>query len=560
MAATLAGLRYAHIWPPVLLVDGSSRRLDPATTQLRPVPERNNPVTDGNRSWPAPLLWETDSGVRMLAARSRDDLAAAGTVEAALTAHQESYAPVIIDAASGLPSDLIWARTASAGFSVVLMTRPDQYSLAEAAEALVWMHDRKLVTKHQVTVVINHGIGIASRRTRRRARHDLRPRYRTVRVRDAPTVDGRRARVVLSRDGCDQHKQLHRLPRRGAGLGIGHTLRIGARRLIPAALATISISLIIISISSSFWLVLVLFTVTGLGSGSGNVAVLGLVSHWFQRSLRGRASGLVVSGSGYAIMLTGLIIPLINSVYGVNGWRVGWFVLALLVVVVAITAGVLLRNHPEDVGLAAQGHPVKDAHPHAPVPAAEQRRATWHLGMIYFTFGFSYVIYVTFIVTTLVEERGFRESTAGWFWFAFGFFSIFSGPIFGALSDRASRRVGLVTVFAMHTVAFGLVSLPLPAPFLYLSVLLFGMSAWSIPGIMGAAVGDYMGPHQAVHALGILTVFTGVGQTIGPAIAGVLADRSGTFYSSYLLAAVLAALGGLLSLALRSPSSAHRAA
>ena len=166
MAATLAGLPYAHIWPPVLLVDGSSRRLDPATTQLRPVPEQNDPVTDGSRPWPPPLLWEAESGVRMLAARSRDDRAAAWTVEAALTAHQESYAPVIIDAASGLPSDLIWARTAPTGFSVLLMTRPDQYSLAETAEALVWMHDRQLVTKRQVTVVINHGVGLSSRRTR----------------------------------------------------------------------------------------------------------------------------------------------------------------------------------------------------------------------------------------------------------------------------------------------------------------------------------------------------------------------------------------------------------
>ena len=233
------------------------------------------------------------------------------------------------------------------------------------------------------------------------------------------------------------------------------TVRLGARRLIAAALATISASLMIISISSSFWLVLILFTVTGLGSGSANVAIMGLISHWFQRSLRGRASGLVVTGSGYAIMLSGLIIPLINSIYGANGWRVGWFVLALLVVVVAVAAALLLRNHPQDVGLAAAGHAVKDGHPHTPASAAEQRRATWHLGMIYFAFGLSYVIYVTFIVTTLVQERGFRESTAGWFWFAFGFFSIFPVRFSAVLSDRTSRRIGFAAVFALHAAAFG---------------------------------------------------------------------------------------------------------
>jgi MFS family permease len=60
------------------------------------------------------------------------------------------------------------------------------------------------------------------------------------------------------------------------------------------------------------------------------------------------------------------------------------------------------------------------------------------------------------------------------------------------------------------------------------------------------------GPRQAAHSLGILTVFVGAGQVIGPVVTGVLADRSGSFDSSYLLAAILAAAGVLLSLTLRS--------
>ena len=192
-------------------------------------------------------------------------------------------------------------------------------------------------------------------------------------------------------------------------------------------------------------------------------------------------------------------------------------------------------------------------------PDGRAAAATWHLGLICFTFGFSFVIYVTFIVTTLVQDRGFSERRAGWLWFAFGFVSIFSGPIFGVLSDRTSRRVGFAAVFAMQGLAYALVSTALPTAFLYLSVILLGLSAWSIPGIMGAAVGDYMGPRQAAHSLGVLTVFVGAGQVIGPVVAGVLGDRSGSFDSSYLLAAILAAAGVLLSLTLRSPSSSHRA-
>jgi len=110
----------------------------------------------------------------------------------------------------------------------------------------------------------------------------------------------------------------------------------------------------------------------------------------------------------------------------------------------------------------------------------------------------------------------------------------------------------------MHAVSFLLVGLDLPDPSLYFSVVFFGIAAWSIPGIMGAAVGDYMSPHQAVRSLGVLTVFFGAGQAIGPAVAGVLADRSGNFNSSYLLAAAFAAVGGLLSVGMRQPGSQPR--
>ena len=82
-------------------------------------------------------------------------------VQTALAAVEDRYAPVIIDNPCGLPSESPW--TTAAGFSVVLVVRPDEYSLTAAAEALVWMHDQHLVTKQQVTVVLNYGAGTRTR-------------------------------------------------------------------------------------------------------------------------------------------------------------------------------------------------------------------------------------------------------------------------------------------------------------------------------------------------------------------------------------------------------------
>jgi len=161
---------------------------------------------------------------------------------------------------------------------------------------------------------------------------------------------------------------------------------------------------------------------------------------------------------------------------------------------------------------------------------------------------------VTFIVTSLVKEHGFSEAIAGSFWSAIGFLSLFSGPVFGTLSDRIGRRGGLAIVFSIQTAAYLLVALPLPVEALYLSIACFGVVAWSIPSIMLAAVSDQVGPEHALSAFGFITFVFGLGQIAGPAVAGLLAERTGSFHSSFGMAAAFAALAIALTTRLRKPA------
>lgn len=329
------------------------------------------------------------------------------------------------------------------------------------------------------------------------------------------------------------------------------------RAVIATSLALIAVALASVSAAASFWAVLATFTVTGLGSGAANVAMVGLVSRWFLRSVRGWATGLVVGGIGLGLMLSGLLVPAVNAAAGASdGWRVSWRIMAGVIAAVTVIAATLLRNQPDEVGLSPAGHPIRDAVEPEPVSLPEQRRTTIRLGLIYAMYGFSYAIYATFIVTSLVDERGFAESSAGRIWAVVGFLSLFCS-LFGAFSDRVGRKLGLATVFGVQTIAFLVVGLHLPGVLLYVSVFLFGITAWSVPGIMGATAGDYMPPGQAIKALGALTAFFGVGQAAGPAIAGVLADRTGDFGTSYLLAAAAALLGLGGALAMRQPGNQH---
>lgn len=339
--------------------------------------------------------------------------------------------------------------------------------------------------------------------------------------------------------------------------------RIGQRQFIFLSLLLVGLTMALLSVAQAFPLLLALYVLTGMGSGGANVSVMSLASSWFARNNRGKAAGFMAVGSGYAIVFAGLFIPFVNRSLGSEGWRTSWQVLGGMVVVIAFLCLLFLRNKPADLGLAMPTEIDSRAHANGPDTlgvanttthfSIYRSRALYHLGAIYFLFGYTYVIYATFIVTTLVKERGLSEAVAGNFWSVVGFLSLFSGPVFGSISDRLGRKAGLVIVFSIQCLAYLLVASGLPGNFLYLSIFCYGIVAWSIPAIMAAAVGDYAGPVYAAKALGFITLVFGLGQMAGPAIAGMLAQNAGSFSSSFYMAAAMAALAILLSAFLKKP-------
>lgn len=341
-----------------------------------------------------------------------------------------------------------------------------------------------------------------------------------------------------------------------SGFAVRH---FGSRRLIFAALLLVGVSMALVGAAESFLSVLGLYLVTGVGSGAANIPMMGLVTNWFARSARGKAAGFVVSGSGFAILLSGRLIPWVNSLRGEEGWRLNWMLLAAMVLCVAVICFAVLRDRPEDMGLKRVGAEGEEASGQGGGAAVRRRpsvRTIAHLGSIYFLFGFTYVIYATFVVTFLVREHGYSESVAGTFWSVVGLLSLLSGPVFGTLSDRWGRRRGLMVVFAIQTTAYLLAASGRGGAFLYVSVCLYGMVAWSIPGIMAALAGDRAGPERVAQVFGMITFIFGIGQISGPALAGYLADRTGTFTTSFTLAAGMTLAAIVLTALLKYTSPA----
>lgn len=336
------------------------------------------------------------------------------------------------------------------------------------------------------------------------------------------------------------------------------TRRLSARQLITIGLLIISMTLAAISQTREFALLTFLYALTGIGSGCAFVPVMSLASHWFHPSHRGRAAGIFLAGAGLGIIVSGFIVPRLQPAFGLAPWQVGWLVFAGLSLILAVISAVMLRNRPAEMGLQPYGRPPgPDVSTERPArDHSSGRSVILHLGAIYALYGLTYMVYTTFIVTTMVQDFTLSRDDAGDLWAWVGFISMFSGALFGLISDHLGRRMGMMIAFAVFCLAYALVALNMGPLGLYISITLFGFTAWSIPTIISAAAGDYLGVDAAAGGLAMMTFIFTIGQSVGPAMGGYLAQATGGFAVGYGITAALAVVAIMLCFWLRPP---HRA-
>jgi len=329
--------------------------------------------------------------------------------------------------------------------------------------------------------------------------------------------------------------------------------RLGTRLTVTVSLLIIGLSMLGLALTQSFAILCALYVITGIGSGGVVLPSMSVMSQWFLPSHRGLAAGLVMSGPGFGIILSGFVVPKLAPALGLQSWQVGWIIFAAISATVAMLAFALLRNQPsqkaqEPFGRAQKHETVRDV-----LKGRAKLRLLVNMGLIFAIYGAVYMLYVTFIVTSMVDAYGLDPSAAGTVWSSFGFLSIFSGVLFGIISDRVGRRRGLALAFAVLALSFLLVGIGTSVAALYFSILLFGLAAWSVPVIMAASAGDFFGTAGAANALAALTFAFSGGQAAGPVIAGFLAERSGDFSASYAFSGIAAALAVAMSLRLKTP-------
>jgi predicted MFS family arabinose efflux permease len=271
------------------------------------------------------------------------------------------------------------------------------------------------------------------------------------------------------------------------------------------------------------------------GVASAYVLVLSsaLVLERLAATGHGRFSAIHFSGVGTGIAASALLTWALAAAD--FDWRAMWLGGGLLSMAGLAAVAMLVPPAPAAAGPASAATP----------PAADRRLRL--LTIAYGLFGFGYVITATFIV---VIVRGSPEASRiePAFWLAFGLAAIPSVALWVA----AGRRFGVMPAFALACVAE--------------AVGVFASVGWSdIAGLFAASVllgGTFMGltalgliaardlaPADPRRWVGILTSAFGLGQIVGPIVAGYGFDLTGSFFLPSILAVAALCAGAVLALA-----------
>ncbi|WP_158260104.1 YbfB/YjiJ family MFS transporter [Zobellella endophytica] len=282
-------------------------------------------------------------------------------------------------------------------------------------------------------------------------------------------------------------------------------------------------------LTSAPWLWLLWRLLAGWSSAAAFVLASGLVLEELGRRGQAAGSGWLYSGVGLGIALSALAVPWLD---GLAGWRGGWLGLAAL--------GGLLALLPW-FGLPGTSAPVPAASM-AGQPPVRRGLLRWLL-LAYFCEGLGYIITGTFMVAMLHQQPALA-GLGHLSWLLVGLAAIPSCGLWLWLGNR----LGLLgTLIAAHlTQALGIV-LPLlwPGPAgALLGALLFGGTFMGITAL-ALSLGRRLAPSRVQATLAGLTAAFGLGQIIGPVLAGLSLSRQYNYDQALLGGGLVVLLGAL---------------
>jgi predicted MFS family arabinose efflux permease len=268
---------------------------------------------------------------------------------------------------------------------------------------------------------------------------------------------------------------------------------------------------------------LIIRFLAGVASAFVMVFLASIVFSHIGAAGRGDLQALHFGGVGLGIAVSSALMAVLVGERA--GWTAGWFWSAALSAIAFLAVALMIDRGPLSNGAETRE------------PRLPKSGALTRMIVAYGLFGFGYVVTATFLVA-IVRQGGSGRVFETVVWLVAGL----SGVPSVWLWQKIAGRIGVYGAYVAGclTEAVGVaasVAVGGPAGPLLAGVLLGG--TFIAVTALGLQEGRQLAPLAPRRVFALMTAFFGIGQILGPIVAGVLAERSGSFFAPSLLAALV---------------------
>jgi MFS family permease len=298
-----------------------------------------------------------------------------------------------------------------------------------------------------------------------------------------------------------------------------------------------------------------------------------LINRWFVKK-RGRALGIVATG----VPIGAIVLSPVSQYLVLNwGWRTTLFFWAGLTVIVIVPLLLLVRDRPEDKGLAPDGAP--PAKPVNEIPSSPQvsplritglpetghsltgalhTNAFWLLSLAHLICGIGCGLLMTHTVI-FATDIGYPDMIGATFLSVQGVANLFGLLVTGQMSDRIARNKVLALTHFVRSLSFIMMVISLVLTggslwLLYPAMALFGFGWFTTAPLVSGLVADLFGNFRMGTIMGVVWSFHMIGMAIGTYAGGVTFQLTHSYLIIFLVQGILEFLAAVLAFLIRKKS------
>ena len=315
--------------------------------------------------------------------------------------------------------------------------------------------------------------------------------------------------------------------------------RFGARPVLVLSLAVFGASFCLRPLMTELWHWYALsFLQFATFSGMTVLPAGRLIATWFPRT-RGRMTGIAAAGNNVG----GLVIPLaVAALLAAMSWSGASLAIGIATIAIAAAAMLVIRESPSP---SAPGHPTS-SHEQAATASVNTeelrnivRSRTFCAVLAAITLGtFTYSAILPHALAHMVN-RGMADATALSALGTIAAAGIGGKLLFGWLSDRFTARPVMIGNLVGQAVFAALLAAANSPALLAIAAPLYGLFMGGFGALYILVVQESFDMRHFGSLMGLMNLGTVISFGVGPLIAGVAYDMSGTYTPAFLIVCTL---------------------